>query len=406
MDTVCNQTLREIEIICVDDGSTDSSLEILRGYQERDSRVQVLQQKNQYAGVARNNGKKHATGKYLMFWDCDDYFEEDALEVMYQQCIRTDADVCVCGVNQFFEDKQRLVPNNANYLNRKRIVGDEVFNREGNEETILNFTNAVPWNKMFRRQYIEDLKLDFQGIRNGNDIYFTQNAIYFANRITTVNKALINYRCNQSESLFGTLAKSPLVPLQAWIDVAENFEKLDEFPERTFANKAIGSVVYLLRNMGDYEAFCKSVDFLKNGGLDKLHLQVRSEDYYYSAWHNECIRHLRESDVNVILAYLGYKSYQQLLSNAAEVRIRKKTCADLKGEVKALNKQMKQMNKQMNAELKRHTKEEAKLNKQIEKLNHQLDKVSGELEETRNSWSFKIGKAIVWLPGKLKRLFK
>lgn len=367
LDSVCNQTLEEIEIICVDDGSTDSSLSILQKYKEKDSRIQIIQQKNQYAGAARNNGKKHATGEYLIFWDCDDYFELNALEMMYNKSVETNADVCVCGVNQYFQDKDLMVPNNVNYLNRYRITGDEVFSRHGNEETILNFTNAVPWNKMFRRKYIEDLNLDFQAIRNGNDIYFTMNAIYFAERITTIRTALINYRSNQSNSLFGTLAKSPLIPLRAWIDVAENFEKLDEFPERTFANKAMGSVVYLLRNMGDYEAICETVDFLKKEGLDKLHLYVREEGYYYTDWHNDLIRLLREAEVPAILTFLQNITYEKLLLNTAKLRIFKKQCADQE--------------------------------KQIEKLTKQLN-------ETLDSWSFKTGKVMMWLPGKIKRLFR
>lgn len=381
LSSVCNQTLKEIEIICVDDGSTDSSVEILKQFQKEDERIRILQQENQFAGVARNNGKREATGEYLVFWDCDDYFEPEALEEMYNQAVSFDADVCVCGVNQYFQDKELLIPNNVNYLNRKRIVGDEVFSRKGNEETILNFTNAVPWNKMFRRRYIEDLKLDFQPIRNGNDIYFTMNAIYFADRITTVKKPLINYRCNQTNSLFGTLAKSPLIPLKAWIDVAQNFEKLDEFPERTFANKAIGSVVYLLRNMGDYNAFCETVDFLKKEGLTKLHLQVRTKEYYYSDWHNEFIRYLWEEDVNVILMYLEYMTYEQLLSNTGELRIFRKRCADQKQEIKNQKKEIKAQEKQ-------------------------IEKLSAKLEETVNSWSFKVGKKLMWLPGKIKRLGK
>lgn len=385
LDSVCNQTLREIEIICVDDGSTDSSYEILKRYEEQDSRVKVLQQQNQYAGAARNTGKKIATGEYLVFWDCDDFFELDALEMMYQEASETNADVCVCGVNQYFQDKERLIPNNVNYFSRSKIQGDRVFNRVGNEDTILNFTNAVPWNKMFRRQYIEDLKLDFQAIRNGNDIYFTMNAIYFAERIATVNKPLINYRCAQENSLFGTLAKSPLVPLQAWIDVAENFEKLEEFPERTFANKAIGSVIYLLRNMGDYNAFCETVAFLKNGGLDRLHLQVKETGFYYTGWHNEFIRYMREEDVNQILMYLEYMTYENLLSNTADLRVLRKQHADMKRE--------------LNAEIKA-------LRKELQKTKKDLEKTEKKLDETVNSWSFKTGKVLMWLPGKIKRLFK
>lgn len=70
---------QEIEIICVDDGSTDSSWDILNRYKDQDDRIQLYRQQNLYAGVARNTGKSHATGEYLVFWDCDDFFEPDAL---------------------------------------------------------------------------------------------------------------------------------------------------------------------------------------------------------------------------------------------------------------------------------------------------------------------------------------
>ena len=82
MDSLVNQTYSNIEIICVDDGSTDASLGILRQHAEKDARVKILQQKNQYAGVARNNGMAAATGEYYMFLDADDFFEPELLELL------------------------------------------------------------------------------------------------------------------------------------------------------------------------------------------------------------------------------------------------------------------------------------------------------------------------------------
>lgn len=73
MDSVVGQTLKDIEIICVDDGSTDGSLDILKEYATEDSRIQIIEQKNAGAGAARNNGMRHATGKYLSFLDSDDF---------------------------------------------------------------------------------------------------------------------------------------------------------------------------------------------------------------------------------------------------------------------------------------------------------------------------------------------
>ena len=93
LDSVVNQTLQEIEIICVDDGSTDGSLAILREYEAADSRVKVLTQKNQYAGVARNNGMAAATGEYYAFMDADDYYSENALASMYNIAAEHELDV-------------------------------------------------------------------------------------------------------------------------------------------------------------------------------------------------------------------------------------------------------------------------------------------------------------------------
>ena len=95
LDSILAQTLKEIEIILVDDGSTDATPQILNRYQQQDERITVLHQQNLYAGVARNNGLKSAQGEYVIFWDSDDYFPEDALEALYDEIKKQDADICV-----------------------------------------------------------------------------------------------------------------------------------------------------------------------------------------------------------------------------------------------------------------------------------------------------------------------
>lgn len=95
MDSIVGQTLKDIEIICVDDGSTDDSLAILKEYEAKDQRVKVIQQANAGAGAARNKGLEIATGEYLSFLDSDDFFEPDMLEKAWSKAHETRAQVVV-----------------------------------------------------------------------------------------------------------------------------------------------------------------------------------------------------------------------------------------------------------------------------------------------------------------------
>ena len=108
LDSVVNQTLREIEIICVDDGSTDSSLDILKEYASKDNRITVIGQQNLHAGVARNAGLAVARGEYLSFLDSDDFFELNMLAEMYNTAKKDGSDTVICG-NYVYNDTKKQI---------------------------------------------------------------------------------------------------------------------------------------------------------------------------------------------------------------------------------------------------------------------------------------------------------
>lgn len=100
LDSVLGQTLKEIEVICIDDGSTDKSYDILLEYQKKDSRVVVLQQENQGSGIARNKGLGKAKGEYIGFMDADDYYPStNTLEVMYTKAKKNNVSICGGGIS-------------------------------------------------------------------------------------------------------------------------------------------------------------------------------------------------------------------------------------------------------------------------------------------------------------------
>ena len=86
LESVVNQSLKDIEIIIINDGSTDKSLRIIKGYATKDKRIKIINQKNQGQSIARNSGIENAKGKYIYFMDSDDYIALETLEVCYKKC--------------------------------------------------------------------------------------------------------------------------------------------------------------------------------------------------------------------------------------------------------------------------------------------------------------------------------
>lgn len=327
LDSVLGQTLREIEIICVDDGSTDASFGILKEYEQKDSRVKVLQQQNLYAGVARNKGKEAAQGEYLAFWDCDDFFEPECLEQMYRKAVEQQADICVCGGRKYLEDQDLLIPA-PRYLDTKMLPEQDVFSIKDNAQYILNFTIVPAWNKLFRKSFIEEEQINFQGVKNGNDVFFTVNALCRASRITTIDKALVNYRTNQEESIVGNMAKNPHLLMKVWMETAESLMEHDCMPEQSFANRAIESILFLLQKLQTWEAYEEVLSQLKGEGLQRLHI-IDKEDYYYRSLHQEFVGHLLHDSPQDLLMYISHSNYvryytAQAQKKAISLKLKKK----------------------------------------------------------------------------------
>ena len=127
LNSVINQTLKDIEIILVDDGSTDSSLSICQEYAKKDDRIIVLTQQNQGAAVARNNGIKIAKGEYLSILDSDDYFDLSMLEKLYNKAVKDDLDITICRA-QALNDLDKKISDMQYSVKEKYLPNKEIFN--------------------------------------------------------------------------------------------------------------------------------------------------------------------------------------------------------------------------------------------------------------------------------------
>lgn len=224
LDTVINQTLKEIEIICVDDGSTDGSLNILLEYMRKDNRISVVVQKNKYAGVARNTGLKLATGEYLSFLDSDDLFDLDMLEKMYETAKKDNSDTVVC---EFYEYDSKTNLCGKRSVIRYTYSSKSPFSPKTFSNNIFCFCSLNPWTKLFRRKMFIDNSIEFSSSICCNDISGVCTALACSNRISVINTPFIRYRMTQESNLTASRNRCPDGFLIAVKDLENNLKRLN-----------------------------------------------------------------------------------------------------------------------------------------------------------------------------------
>lgn len=200
MDSIVNQSYSNLEIICVNDGSTDASPEILKEYEERDSRVRVVHQKNGGLSAARNTGLKYATGEWVAYVDSDDALDLQAAEI-WVKSIRDDIDLLCFGVRMIGEASQETLEHREKYFECK-VLGEYDFDVE-----ILKKITVTVWNKLFRRSYIVQHNMQFPvGLYYEDGAFFSQFAP-FVNKVVLLPDKLYIYR-QRENSITGNASKS------------------------------------------------------------------------------------------------------------------------------------------------------------------------------------------------------
>lgn len=281
MESILNQTLAELELICVDDGSTDGSLEILREYEKKDSRVIVLTQDNLGGGAARNQGLAIARGKYLSLLDSDDFFDPHMLEFAYKQCKCSDAQICVYQV-QRYEDTTGKTWLDKGSFKEANIPEKEVFSYKDMPDFILNTFQNWAWNKLISRKLVEENHIRFQEIHRTNDFLFVASCMVKAERITVLRKALVNYRVGMKNSCQSTNYRYPLDFLNAFEAVRQMLKEqgIYELVEKSYVNHALSGSIYNLNSIQDLQAKERLYRELKTDAFEKLGIKGKPADYF------------------------------------------------------------------------------------------------------------------------------
>lgn len=202
LDSIIAQTLKDIEIICVNDGSTDGSDKVLEEYKKKDARIQVVNRKNGGLSAARNTGMPYAKGKYIGFVDSDDYIESTMYELMYYNAEHFQSQLVICAAHKI-DDTTGIVFDDDPYYTLGYFP-KELDNRAFTHVDTKDFFQdlcVMAWNKLYLRSFLEEKNAKFpDGYIFEDGPFFTD--IYFdMDRVTIVRDFLYYYRVNRANSI-------------------------------------------------------------------------------------------------------------------------------------------------------------------------------------------------------------
>lgn len=228
LESIMSQTYENIEIICIDDGSTDSSCEILYSYQKKDFRIIVLKQQNRFAGAARNAGIKAATGKYIIFVDSDDFLDTNAIEKIVASAEEKKTQILIYDINKYDNNEERVLET-AEKMVRPELFGDSVHSSKEIKKYIFMFAGTAPWNKCYLRSFLLENNLQFPELQRMEDLPFVLISLTYAERIGILKDKIYFYRMNVSNSLQATIGSTPTIFIDSILLLKNNLVERELF---------------------------------------------------------------------------------------------------------------------------------------------------------------------------------
>lgn len=200
LDSVCNQTLTDIEIICINDGSTDNSLKILNEYEIKDERIKVISKENGGQATARNLGIKEAQGEYVSFVDSDDFIEPTMLEKLYTKSKNNDLDIVMCKIATYDNQTHEIKDNVWYYmLGVFRDFEKDIFTHKDTKEFTCNIA-VTPYNKIYKTSLLKDNNILFPEGLIFEDEKFFFDVYLRAQKVSIIDEFLYYYRVNRKGS--------------------------------------------------------------------------------------------------------------------------------------------------------------------------------------------------------------
>ena len=263
LDSIRAQTFTDIEIICVDDGSTDGSPQILREYRQLDDRIRVITQENMSCGAARNTGLRAAGAGYVLFIDSDDFVEKNMVRDLYEEAVAGDCDIVVC--NAWKYDNRTGTEYEVGYIREDLIDPGKIISWRDYPEYIFNVCNPAAWNKIYRKSFLVDNGLEFEEVRRSEDLYFFCAAFASAERIGFVRRPLYHYRVGLTGNLQSAFGANILCEYESLKQVRRRLREMGLYEELdvAFKRKASQILYYVYEHISEKDKVLL-LDTIKN----------------------------------------------------------------------------------------------------------------------------------------------
>lgn len=276
IESIQKQELSNLEIICVDDGSSDSTKAIVSEYAKKDYRVKLIECPHKSAGAARNSGIKIATGEYLAILDVDDYYHVDMLATLYDKAKAFDADIVLCKSGEIDENSGEKRDVVEWHIYEEKLPQKEVFSIKDFDKSVSAFQVCVgwAWDKLFKRDFIISNEILFQDQPSINDLLFVYSALAKADRISFVPSTLLDKRIRKKGAITTDYAqtKSHKDFLNALFALKSRLETWGIYDDikKDYLNYALYFVKYNIEQFYGTNKLKELLNDLKSGWGEKL----------------------------------------------------------------------------------------------------------------------------------------
>ena len=281
LSEITEQSLQDIEVICINDGSTDSSGRILDDLARNDERIIVLHQENKGAGAARNAGLKIARGKYLSILDADDIFKANMLSRAVSVAETDDLDIVVFRSDAYYPESEKY-KSAAWTIHEDLLPSHRVFAGIDVQRDVFKVFVGWAWDKLFRTDFVRENGLSFQEIRTTNDMLFVLSAVVLAKRISVIHDVLIHHVKQSEGTLSVTREKSWHCFHEALSALKERLisEKLYGRFEQDYINYCVHASLWNINTLAE-PSKSKLLEKLRGEWAEEMGIISKERDYFY-----------------------------------------------------------------------------------------------------------------------------